>query len=125
MAADASRVGQEVYSSPEKAVLANCPNTLAVSAAWDQNTVIQQPQKVVYNPRRTSDALRQDMRMLCAFFLARTEPPQASFGLDPFKGAGTAEMHPTSWERLEADHPVRCSYYCRRIMLSLFPSARV
>lgn len=113
MAADSSRVGNEVYSSPEKAALAKCTNTLAVSAAWDQNTVIQHPQKVVYNPRRTSDALRQDMKMLGAFFLARTEPPQTSFGLDPFKGAGTAEIHPKSWERLEAGHPVCCRCYCQ------------
>ena len=101
------KFGDEVYSSPEKAALARFPNTLALNEAWAVDGVLEQPEKVIRNPRRTSGDLRQDMKKLGAFFLAVEQKPQAAqFGLDPFKGAGAADIHPESWERVRLTHQV-------------------
>lgn len=105
-------VGEGGFSSPQKAALANFANTLALNEAWEADGVLVTPEKVLRNPRRTSGQLRQDMRALgegrFAFFLAAEQKPQGSFGLDPFKGAGAAKMHPDSWESKALDSQV-CS----------------
>jgi Zinc-binding loop region of homing endonuclease len=103
-------VGEGGFSSPEKAALANFPNTLALNEAWETDGVLEHPEKVLRNPRRTSEQLRADMRALgngrCAFFLAAEQRPQESFGLDPFKGAGSAKIHPDSWAAKPLDSQV-------------------
>ena len=103
-------VGEGAFSSPQKAALANFPNTLALNEAWAVDGVLEHPEKVIRNPRRTSDQLRQDMRALgegrFAFFLAVEQKPQGPFGLDPFKGAGSLKIHPDSWEQLALDSQV-------------------
>lgn len=102
--------GEGSFSSPQKAVLAGFPNTLALNGAWAVDGVLEHPEKVIRNPRRTSDQLRQDMKVLgegrYAFFLAVEQKPHGSFGLDPFKGAGAAKIHPDSWERKPLDSQV-------------------
>ncbi len=103
-------VGEVGYSSPQKAVLACFPNTLALNDAWAVDGVLEQPEKVIRNPRRTSGCLRQDMRAFgdgrYAFFLAVEQKPLESLGLDPFKGVRTDRMHPASWEQLPLDSQV-------------------
>lgn len=113
-------VGEGGFSSPQKAALARFPNTLALNEAWAADSVLDEPQKVIRNPRRSSNDLRQDMKAhgRFAFFLAAEQKPHGPPGLDAFKGAGTAGIHPDSWEQKPLDSQVsllsnaRCSIFC-------------
>ena len=111
-------IGEETFSSPQKAELAKHPNTPALASAWARDAVLSEPEKVNRNPRRTSGQLRQDMQERDAFFLSVKQLP-AIAEADPFHGAGSAGIHPSSFAQVALDSQVQPSFAA--VVARLFP----
>ncbi len=111
-------IGEETFSSPQKAELAKHPNTPALASAWARDAELSEPERVNRNPRRTSAQLRQDMQERDAFFLSVKQLP-AIAEADPFHGAGSAGIHPSSFAQVALDSQVQPSFAA--VVALLFP----